>query len=158
SGSLARVTKQRDLGSEGRYGFHLEPIDLGADDDGDPITSCVVVHDDDVDKRRGAEPHLSNGAKIALAQLRNAAIDAGQPAPGSRDIPSWVTVVSEDLWRRRCYEASVSDSDKPDSKRKAYSRAATELITKGVVGKFGNWVWLCNPDNRTDPDTSGTVH
>lgn len=40
------VTKQRDLGlawPSGSCGFSLDVVELGRDEDGDPITSCVVV-------------------------------------------------------------------------------------------------------------------
>jgi len=39
----ARVTKQKD-GEEGQeYGFKLQVVEIGEDEDGDPITSCVVT-------------------------------------------------------------------------------------------------------------------
>jgi hypothetical protein len=37
------VTKQKDGGDGTQFGFTLQPVVLGTDVDGDPITSCVVV-------------------------------------------------------------------------------------------------------------------
>lgn len=38
------VKKARDGQSGERFGFKLRVVDLGQDDDGDPVTSCVVDH------------------------------------------------------------------------------------------------------------------
>lgn len=38
------VTKQKDGPDGGQYGFSLKSVDLGVDDDGDTISSCVVEH------------------------------------------------------------------------------------------------------------------
>jgi hypothetical protein len=38
-----RVTKQRDGSSDGTFAFGLQVVDLGEDEDGDAITSCVVM-------------------------------------------------------------------------------------------------------------------
>jgi hypothetical protein len=43
----ATVTKQRDLPSGQVFGFELELQVLGHDEDGDPVTSCIVRHLDD---------------------------------------------------------------------------------------------------------------
>ena len=40
----ATVSKQRELPGGQRYAFELVTIDLGSDDDGEPITSAVVLH------------------------------------------------------------------------------------------------------------------
>jgi hypothetical protein len=40
----AKVTKQRDLPCGQAYAFDLEPVEIGQDPRGRPITACVVVH------------------------------------------------------------------------------------------------------------------
>jgi hypothetical protein len=44
---VATVSKQRDGVSGQKYAFKLEPVELGIDQDGDQVTSCVVEHIDD---------------------------------------------------------------------------------------------------------------
>jgi hypothetical protein len=41
--STATVIEARDIAAGGVYGFELEVVELGADSDGRPITSCVAV-------------------------------------------------------------------------------------------------------------------
>lgn len=48
NGHVATLTKQKD-GQEGqKFGFTLEQVILGEDEDGDRITSCVVLRNDDM--------------------------------------------------------------------------------------------------------------
>src|SRR5206468_2259133 len=49
---VATVTKQRDLPGGARYGFRLVPVELGRDADGDPVTSCVIKHVEDLPAER----------------------------------------------------------------------------------------------------------
>lgn len=49
---VATVTKQRDLPSGDQYPFRLTTVDLGFDEDGDPVTSCVVEPVDEVPSQR----------------------------------------------------------------------------------------------------------
>lgn len=43
---VARVSKQKDGDDHGQWGFDLTPVNIGVDEDGDVITSCVVVEAD----------------------------------------------------------------------------------------------------------------
>lgn len=49
---VATVTKQRDLPSGEQFPFTLQVVELGVDQDGDPVTSCVVEHLADVPRAR----------------------------------------------------------------------------------------------------------
>lgn len=44
---LAEITKQRDGKKEQRYAFNMKVIELGTDDDGDAISSCVLIPSED---------------------------------------------------------------------------------------------------------------
>lgn len=41
-----QITKQKDGDDEGRWGFKLEDVLLGKDEDGDDVTSCVIAEDE----------------------------------------------------------------------------------------------------------------
>jgi len=57
----AKVTKQKD-GEEGaRYSFILRQVKIGVDDDGDPITTCLLEHcDTPIDAPRAKRPSGHN--------------------------------------------------------------------------------------------------
>jgi hypothetical protein len=122
---------------------HLEVVDLGQDEDGEDITSCVIKPtDEDETSVRRARPKATGPAKVALDLLRSAINDAGEPAPPSNHVPQHVRVVDLNLWRQYAYEGSVTGSDKPDAKRKAFDRAVTKLQSIGLVGVWGKFAWL----------------
>jgi hypothetical protein len=139
-----RVAKQRD-GQDGlQFGFRLEVIEIGRDEDGDPVTSCVAVASD---VAPGPAKRIPGAASIALRLLHNAIADAGEAPPACTHIPPNIHAVRMELWRRYCDSGQVSDGDTPDAKRKAFKRAALRLQQIGVIGVWSDWVWLA--DNRT---------
>lgn len=52
---LAKVTKQRDLPGGEEFAFKLDAVALGVDDDGDTVTTCVVVP---IEKQRQSDDLL----------------------------------------------------------------------------------------------------
>lgn len=103
-----RITKMKDGDDGGRWGFHLDVVTLGADDDGDAITSCVVVEADAPDdanmSEQGQQKKRSimalipgalqsfgpNAPHITLTALIQAvANELPVPSPGNRDRRSW---------------------------------------------------------------------
>lgn len=65
--SIVRVTKQRDLPIGPHTSFKLEPVELGTDRRGKPITSCVVVHrGEHQEKKRGRPPKASDWDLLRL--------------------------------------------------------------------------------------------
>ena len=139
--ATATVTKQRDGATEGQIAFRLRQIELGIDQDGDPVTSCVVEPaEGEVVSRRPA-PRLSPAQGRAFQLLADAIDTAGEVPPGSNHIPPSVRCVSETIWREYCYRGAVSAGDQ-DAKQKAFKRAAETLVDNGKVGKWEPWVWL----------------
>ena len=81
-------------------------------------------------------------AGIALGLLDRALVDAGERPPASNHIPPSVkSVVRVDLWRRYCDAGTVSNSDKPDSKLRAFNRAVEKLLSLKAIGVWNDYVW-----------------
>jgi hypothetical protein len=131
-------------GAEGeQIRSRLKVVELGKDEDGEDITSCVIEPaDGDTTPARRARPNATGPAKVALDLLRRAIIDAGETPPASKHVPQHVRVVALRLWRQYAYAGSVTGSDKPDAKRKAFDRAVTKLQSLGLVGVWEEWAWL----------------
>ncbi len=144
----ATVKKQRDRASGDVLTFKLEPVDIGMDDDEDTITSCVVVPSDEQAPQRA---RLTGPAKIALNLLIKAIDEAGEIPPASNHIPPDISACPVALWRGYCHTGSITASDKPDSKDKAFKRAADRLQELGFIGVWSNWVWVIRT-SRTTPD------
>jgi hypothetical protein len=62
---VASITKQRDLPSGARFAFSLESIELGRDNDGEPVTSCVCRPVDQPPESRRAPSGKNQTALLA---------------------------------------------------------------------------------------------
>ncbi|MCZ8170585.1 MAG: AAA family ATPase, partial [Brevundimonas sp.] len=77
------VEKLKDGEDGARFGFELEVVDLGVDEDGDPVSSCVIRHTDatpiqsrgsQVGPRGGNQQKVFDCAKEAGAELPQGAL------------------------------------------------------------------------------------
>ncbi|HCP78653.1 MAG TPA: hypothetical protein DIU11_13240, partial [Pusillimonas sp.] len=115
------LAKAKD-GEDGRaHAFMLDVINLGSDEDGDPITSCVV--------RRVIGPSsiskpLTHSQRIGM----DAFMAAASANAGKGDARVYAGV---DQWRREFYSRSTGDN--PDSKRRAFNRVREQLVAIGKL-------------------------
>ena len=131
--STATVTKQRDVKTEGSVSLRLRRVQLGIDDDGEPVTSCVV-------ERAEPQPRpakkLTGAAKIAFDQLCNCLADHAQEIPPSRHVPTGVQGVTLGLWRGYLENAGIVN--RKGSPREQFRRVRVTLQDLGFIGVF---VW-----------------
>ncbi len=82
----ATVTKMKDGGDGCKFGFRLASVQLGVDDDGDPVSSCIVEYGPVVAKR-GRQARLGvNEERIWKAVLDAHRMDGS--LPGREDVIS----------------------------------------------------------------------
>jgi KaiC/GvpD/RAD55 family RecA-like ATPase len=143
--STAHVTKQRDGATDGQIAFRLRQIELGRNQDGDPVTSCVVEPSEKPAQPQSSKIRMSHATARALGLLRDAIARAGETPLASDHIPANTQCVAEDLWRKYCYAGQITNSNKPDARQKAFKRAAETLVAAGHVGKWQSWVWIVRP-------------
>lgn len=136
---LAKITKQKDGIDGTEFAFNLHVVDLGTDDDGDPITSCICEPVDSVPTQR----KVTGQPKVALDLLKEAIAQGGETPPASNHIPANISACSVTLWREYCERGQMSDPNKPDAFRMAFKRASEKLQALGIVGHWNGWVWLC---------------
>jgi AAA domain len=139
-GRVARVVKQKDAVDGVEIGFELEVVELGEDDEGEPITTCVVRQTDEVAK---AAPKLTATEKRAMAVLHNVLVDFGESLGNSVTFPS-VTLVKIDRFRQALKSAGVTDRDKPENERSQWRRITTNLANKGVFAMRDDYCWACD--------------
>jgi hypothetical protein len=149
----AKITKQREGARGLTVGFELEVVELGADEDGDPITSCIVVPTSATSAARRRVP--TENAKVALQSLHDALAARGRKVP---NVPASVgDAVEESKWRE-AFSAKQADKQlQPESIRKNFTRAAEWLKGNGYIETQGEFVWVINADEDKDgnvPDMS----
>lgn len=119
-----KPSKNRNGTTEQELAFTVGVREIGTDEDGDAITAAICEEADSANRARS--PNLPPSAQAALTILRD--LGKGQFVP-------------EDTWRDACVEGrKVSQSEDPDSRKKAFRRAVGILNREGVVifaeGKF----------------------
>lgn len=127
----------------------LRPVEVGTDEDGEPITSCVVEAADEPARKASRPAKLTGASKVALDLLRRAIDEGGEFPPSSNHIPAGRRCVSDELWRRYCREGSITDGGSDSAFRKAFARSATSLQSQKLVGVWNEWVWLIERDTGT---------
>jgi len=114
----ATISKLKDGGADGgEFGFKLVSVHLGEDEDGDPITSCVVEHGQAAHRPRvvlGNIERLSLGAFEEMATLSGDDIAVG----------ALIEVVVAEL---------PQDPQKRDQRRLRVQRALDGLVSKNVL-------------------------
>jgi hypothetical protein len=141
---LTEVEWMKD-GEEGQKTVsRLEVITVGTDEDGEPITSCVVERDDNpgtsqtTDRRR----KLSVKEGRALQLLAEAIEKDGELIPAVGRVPPNTKAVREQLWKQYFDSGGIVVKDTPNAKRMAFVRAVEALIAAGLVDRWDPWVWI----------------
>ena len=142
NGARAVVLRKSKEGVDGmRWPFLLKAVPLGTDEDGDPLSSCVVAPD--VTARRAERrPHLTPSQEYGLASLKAALQEAGDDA------------VHIDVWRRHFYARSTADNT--EAKRKAFGRARESLVSLGVIIVQDDMYSVPSGTGGTERDNCGT--
>ena len=122
----------------------LEALQVGTDEDGEPITSCVVMPVDSSLRTFPTKksPGLPKGAQTALRALLEAVSEQGAVPPASNHIPAGFRVVTMDQWRQYANRMGVSTSPEARGIQIAFKRASENLIAGGHVGFWDNQVWV----------------
>jgi hypothetical protein len=141
---IAEVEWLKD-GPEGdRITSRLESIIVGEDDNGEPITSCIIVADA-VASATAAKTtkKLSAAARIALDTLRKAIAEAGLAAPANHiHIPPAACVVDVETWRRYHYAGTAADRQTPDARKKEFQRVRQQLQVAHAIGLHTELCWV----------------
>lgn len=149
----AEVIKQRDGEIGDRILFNLSIIELGEDEDGEQVTSCIVEETDTdlnptVDPFARAVAKLSTGARLVYDQLGDLIEASGAPIP--TEIPNTEIdrmhvgkVVVLDEWRdKSILAAGTGAGHTRDTGKKAFNRALLSLRNAGIVRVWANWAWI----------------
>jgi hypothetical protein len=119
----------------------LEPVDLGTDADGDPLTSLVVLPADaSAVVRQTPCRKLSDRQRLALAALDECSASIGKAAPAGLQLPTSTIVVPTATWRQELYTRGVLEAD-AKSPREEFKRVRDGLHARGLIGVNGELVW-----------------
>lgn len=134
----ATVQKQRDYNGGETFHFELTNVDIGEDQDGDPVRTCIVTSAE-TPATQPARPKLTKGEQVALRSLDDALAEHGVRKTRP-DFPTCAIVQVED-WRKHFYRHC--DDATPAAKRQAFGRACKTLRDKGYIEFYDDHYWRC---------------
>ena len=141
----AEITKQRDGGKGEIFSSILKVIQLGTDDEGQPITSCVLIPTDEPVAKE--KPKLSPAQKRAKQILHNLAAEKGERGIPKSGMPT-LTFVGLDAFRTALKDGNISASTKPDSVKTAIKRAIESLNNKGMTATWQDMIWATGQNGQ----------
>lgn len=118
----------------------LEQVELGTDEDGDPITSCVVVPVDGDPIRLPTNRKLSDRQRLALDALAECALERGQQAPAGFNLPGNPRVVALADWRDEVFRRGVLDREATNP-REDFRRLKSSLHARRLIGVRDDLIW-----------------
>lgn len=130
------VAKSKDDVTGDEHPFKLEIVQVGTDDEGEEITSCVAVSDDSREASTKRRPTLSKNQKIAREVL-------GEPLRKSPHFGMGGAASSQPCIFYDTALEVVAERMPTDAKhRKARATAAIGgLVANGYLGMKGDWLW-----------------
>ena len=142
NGNSATIEKNKDDEGDWSVGFELEQVVVGQDDDGDNITSCVVIETDVPPKARNRLTGDKATVMEALHDVlcRNDAV----VITSYHGIPDNTKCASFEAWRKEFY-ARASDKPSQEAKRQAFSRNSKALRDASFCAFRDDLVWIVKP-------------
>ena len=146
----ATCKKQRDMENGKQVAFTLRGVDLGLDDENDPITSCVVEHAD-VDLATLKKSRVRKGTTLIAKQALDEAIAKhGRKMADTENYPASRRVVSVDVWRNEFFKMRIESGVKKASIKKDFGRQAEALEASDLVRCYSGMVWFVHDEDRQD--------
>lgn len=146
SGAITATLEWLKDGDEGEIlTSRLKVIKLGQDDDGDPISSCVIeAIEGDAAERSAPTRMLSDRQKLAIVALQNVVTAKGEPVPSTFGLPADVRAVPVPAWREELERRGTLDPD-GSNPRQEFKRLKEALQARTVIALRDHLVWLVSP-------------
>jgi hypothetical protein len=118
----------------------LEVVDIGEDEDGDMLTSCVVVPVEGAAAPDRPARKLTDRQKLALSALDRIVVERGVPAPAAFNLPGNVVVVPAELWRDELVRSGAIERDAKNP-REDFRRLKTSLLARSLIAMRDDLLW-----------------
>lgn len=143
---VLKTAKEKDESDEQELRFALKTYEVGTDDDGDPITSCVAVQDASLSSLErfnasaGGKKKMAPATIIAWRALETVMKEQGVEDGGA---------VDKDLWKAEFIRRYMKGEEK--SKKSEFYRQCNLLASEGAVIVDGDLVSFFRPSISKSP-------
>jgi hypothetical protein len=139
----ATIVKANDGPGGALTAYRMSPVQLGVDEDGDPVRTFIVDKEILQASDREKKVTLTDRQKRAFDALVEVSLATGVPAPSHLQLPSDVKVVFEDAWMAelKCKDLLSGNSKNPNP-RSRYTELRDALAVKKFIGNHDTLVWV----------------
>jgi AAA domain len=135
---VLKVEWMKDGDAEGNeLAFRLEHVLVGKDEDGEDISSCIVVPVDEMPAPERKPTKLSPKDELARRTLADLAADQGNPPPATWGLPNGIQVVPTETWRTTLLSRDIVEED-----RRRFWDLKNRLKVKNIVAERDQLIWL----------------
>jgi hypothetical protein len=141
AGTITVTVEYTKDGAEGDQVFSsLEVAKVGQDQDGEPITSCVLVPANAPGPKQSTKRKLTDRQRRALDVLTDCITKNGQSPPANLGLPNGTLAVTVSGWRSDMLSRGVID---PNGKnpRTAFNQIKTSLAARKLIDERDDLVW-----------------
>jgi hypothetical protein len=141
---IAEVEAMKDGAEGARFTSALKVIEVGTDDDGQPMTSCVIepVENAPPSAGKSAGTRVTANQNRFLDILRDAVLDAPDAHKTTCNIPGGRTAISREWLKMCCVTKGWLDDDDSNKSRAKLSEMINTLAGKRIIGTTKLFVWL----------------
>lgn len=152
SGNICMTVEHMKDGAGGEEIIsRLEVVEVGTDDDGEAVKSCVAMpgpSDDGTPSKPGRK--LAAAPRAALDVLNDCIASAPSPAPSSSLVPMDAIGVTKEAWKTRLEQRGLvtARDAKKGNGREELRRIIVTLTDAGAIGVFEDFVWTVTPRHK----------
>jgi hypothetical protein len=117
----------------------LQVVTVGTDDDGEPVTSCVIVPVDSAAVRITSRK-LNDRQQLALTALADCINDRGRAPPPDFGLPAGLLVVQVSEWREGMFRCGALDKEAKNP-RSDFRRVKHSLQARHLIGERDDLIW-----------------
>ena len=146
---VAKATKQRDMETGKEFGFNLDVVELGLDEDGDKVTTCTIKPVTEEELKEAKQKPLDGKYKLLMDcfwQLKGEGV--GNENPSGAGWPDSGTYWVMDVEKLKDHFRGKADYENANTFRSAWKRVTEKLLQRGFLYMNDNQVAaLKNEDN-----------
>jgi len=144
----AKATKQRDMETGAVFNFKLKVIELGHDDDGDAVTTCVIEKASSDEIAEASRPQIKGKNQTLLRsvfkQLRSEGLGNPNPAGVGWPEPRVFHIISEETVKDH-FIGKCSSASNPKT---SYKQALTSLMGSGHIAMNDGFMWFTDNSGK----------
>jgi len=134
----ARVVHATDDADGDTFSFRLDRVDLGEDEDGDPITTPIVEETHAADAANATRQRVTGNEATALRMLDSALLH--HPQRVFTDDGTERHAVHIERWRE-CFYRDGKPGVSKDTQKKAFQRVCDSLLNKQRIASRDGFIW-----------------